>query len=227
MQTKQFEVHCSLDEKEQGSDFWDDVWLGLLEDRHPAAIKVWGIQSFSENEGEGIVPAIIGNYLRRLSVSFGKKKFEKLAVDIVKAKKLVSACSRGSAWRLQRIEEADLNDLGAEFASDIEFIGEELEKARIALVGAEIVANRILNYSKGKQRSGLDVALMGSPLKTMAIQLARVWLSHGYSLDGGRSGDGLDEVIVRIVEVVGGQKDRGPRKWLSELMTDLRKEIST
>ena len=79
--------------------------------------------------------------------------------------------------------------------------------------------------SRGDKRIGLDRALVGAPVGVLARQLAHVWLGSGYTLAGGRSGDGLDEVIVRIVEKVSGKKDRGSRRWLRDLMTALRDEF--
>ncbi|MGO4909520.1 hypothetical protein ACEN2J_14440 [Pseudorhodobacter sp. W20_MBD10_FR17] len=220
-----FEASCHTAELLKGEQIWEDIRLKLVAEAHPASSQVWMVKLFYEDQKQqDIVPHLIGNYLRLREISFGASKIADFTVGVKKAKKLTWKLALGNGLDFGRMEDSDLqSDRGREFLSEIETLRDLMEEARIALVGAEMVADRLRKLSQGDKRIGLDAALLGHPLETMARQLAQIWIGCGLTLDGGRSGDGLDEVIVRIVESISGQKDRGPQTWLKELMTKLRK----
>lgn len=222
-----FELRCSSEEKRRGAEIWEDVRYAMIVDKHPASSKVSMVKLNAEDLGQDdIVPCIIGNFLRLGEISFGAERISKLFEDVKRAKITVWDLAVGPATEFGQINDCDItSQRGQEFMSELNSLKEILDEARIALVGAEIIAERLRDISKGDQKVGLDAALLGTPLKVMARQLGQVWLRSGYTLKGGQSGDGLDEVIVRVVEHVKDEKDRGSRRWLKDLMTDLRKEL--
>lgn len=222
-----FEALCTREELARAEQIWADIRYGLIAEKHPAAWRVSAVKLQYEDRGQiDIIPNVIGNFMRVSDISFDAEKISTFANGVTRVKELVMKLTLGEGLKFNRLEDSDLrSDRGREFLSAVETLRDLLDDARIALVGAEMVAERLRDMSRGDKRIGLDRALVGAPVGVLARQLAHVWLGSGYTLAGGRSGDGLDEVIVRIVEKVSGKKDRGSRCWLRDLMTALRDEF--
>jgi|GEM_PF-3015833 len=219
-----FEARCNREKARSGKEIWSDLRLRMQVDRHPAALRVSMIAIQLEDRGDvDLVPMVIGNFLRLSEVELRAGSISRLCEDVARASKLVRKTADSAVFRLGGANEEDFRSARAKaFIDEVASLNEALGEAALALRCAEEIAKHLRHLSSGNKRTGLDAALIGSPLKILADQLAQIWLSCGSTLDGGRRGDGLDEVLARVVDHVVGTEDRGPRKWLSELMTEVR-----
>jgi hypothetical protein len=222
-----FEAFCSREELARAEEIWADIRYSLIAEKHPAASRVSAVKLSCEDRVQSdLVPNVIGNFIRISDISFDADQITTFVDGVKRAKEAVCKLTLGKGMKFKGLDVSDLrSDRGSEFWSEVETLRDLLDEARVALVGAEMVADRLHNLSRGDKRVGLGRALVGAPIGIMARQLAHLWLGSGSTLAGGRSGDGLDEVIVRIVEKVSGKKDRKTRRWLKDLMTDLRDEL--
>lgn len=131
--------------------------------------------------------------------------------------------SRGVAFATTKVGGEDMRD-GLTLAAA--GWAEAARSMDLAMKGVEQATAAAPVDAKGA--GGLVGRLRVSPDAALALKLGRIWRDAGLTLDGGRSGDGLDDVLAYVIEAVDPRRSaRGDRKWLEKLLAELRKNLSS
>jgi len=216
----EFKVRSKVSQAEDARNVWKQVFRELAKNGSTKSKAERIENAFFDFD---LIRAVITQYITNFATALTAPQIDDIGQAIVTASKKITEAQKGLGNISSGLFGAP-NTEGEAFQELALWANDSLIDAMRKIGEAKEMVAAMGQTSPGKRgRGGIRGQMFKTPKETLALYLGRLWHLHGLSLAGGTTGDGLDDVIALIVEIIEKEPDRGPRKWLKNLMEKVRK----